>query len=113
ALIGSAMDTGTVSIRRTVSRRWRIVDSGRYKLAKLAASYYLLSTIHDRRFPTWSRALALVALTIVTYLPAMRAGTIWDDDYYVTNNFNLRSGQGLIDLWTRWGAVPQYYRVTH
>ena len=43
----------------------------------------------------------------------MRAGTIWDDDYYVTKNFNLRSGQGLIDLWTRWGAVPQYCPVTH
>ena len=43
----------------------------------------------------------------------MRSGYIWDDDWYVTRNFSLRSGGGLIDLWTRPGVVPQYYPVTH
>jgi len=59
------------------------------------------------------RAAALIVLTVVTYLPAMRAGWIWDDDYYVTHNLNLRSAGGLHDLWFRLGAVPQYYPVTH
>ncbi|MEO6436483.1 MAG: tetratricopeptide repeat protein, partial [Tepidisphaeraceae bacterium] len=55
----------------------------------------------------------LLLLTLIAFLPAMRAGWIWDDDYYVTNNRNLRSVGGLVDLWTKLGAVPQYYPLTH
>jgi tetratricopeptide (TPR) repeat protein len=54
-----------------------------------------------------------VLITLAAYAPAIRCGYIWDDDYYVTRNFNLRSTQGLIDLWTRPGVVPQYYPFTH
>ncbi len=61
----------------------------------------------------WLKFSALVLLTVATYLPAMRATWIWDDDYYVTHNLNLRSAPGLHDLWFRLGAVPQYYPVTH
>lgn len=61
----------------------------------------------------WLKPAALVLLTLLAYLPAMRAGWIWDDDYYVTQNVNLRSAAGLKDLWLKLGAVPQYYPVTH
>jgi tetratricopeptide (TPR) repeat protein len=62
-------------------------------------------------------AAGIVLLTLIAYLPALRAGWIWDDDYYVTNNVNLRSAGGLGNIWTKFGlsegGTPQYYPVTH
>lgn len=54
-------------------------------------------------------AAALLALTIVAYLPALRAGYIWDDPDYVTNNATLRSTDGLRQIWFDTSATPQYY----
>lgn len=59
------------------------------------------------------RGAALVLITLAAYVPAMRAGWIWDDDYHVTKNISLRSLGGLVDLWTKPGVVPQYYPLTH
>jgi tetratricopeptide (TPR) repeat protein len=62
-------------------------------------------------------AAALFVITFIAYLPALRAGWIWDDDYYVTKNANLRDASGLRNIWTRFGlrngGTPQYYPVTH
>ena len=44
-------------------------------------------------------SLLLYALTLIAYAPALRGGFIWDDDDYVTNNANLRSPGGLVDIW--------------
>ena len=56
-------------------------------------------------------------IAVVAYLPALRAGWIWDDDYYVTKNLNLRDLAGLKNIWTKFGlsngGTPQYYPVTH
>ena len=56
-------------------------------------------------------------MTIIAYLPALRAGWIWDDDYYVTKNYNLHDLGGLKNIWTKFGlsngGTPQYYPVTH
>ena len=57
-------------------------------------------------------ALALIALTAVVYVPALRDGFVWDDDAYVTANRALRSGAGLAEIWLRPGATPQYYPLT-
>lgn len=54
-------------------------------------------------------ASALVLATLAAYLPALGAGYIWDDDYYVTNDANLRTLQGLRDIWLKPSASPQYY----
>jgi hypothetical protein len=56
---------------------------------------------------------ALVALVVVAYLPALRAGWVWDDDYYVTKNPTLGSVEGLRRIWFEIGAVPQYYPLVH
>ena len=44
---------------------------------------------------TWKSAgwggVLIVLLTTVAYLPAMRGGFIWDDDFHVTNNPWLRN----------------------
>ncbi len=63
------------------------------------------------RRTAWA-ALALVALTVVAYAPAFRAGFIWDDDSYVTDNHALDDGAGLARIWLEPGAVPQYYPLT-
>jgi tetratricopeptide (TPR) repeat protein len=51
-------------------------------------------------------------LTVVAYGPAFRAGFIWDDDDYVTDNATLESLDGLGRIWLEPGAVAQYYPLT-
>ena len=57
--------------------------------------------------------VALVAITILAYLPVLRAGFIWDDDSYVEHNAALRSADGLWQIWTDANATPQYYPLVH
>jgi len=59
------------------------------------------------------RALVLVALVVLAYLPVLANGYIWDDESYVQNNLTLRSIQGLHDMWLVPGAIPQYYPLVH
>lgn len=54
-------------------------------------------------------AVSLMLMAFVAYVPAMRGGFIWDDDYYVTKNVNLKSAQGLRDTWLSPSTLPQYY----
>jgi tetratricopeptide (TPR) repeat protein len=71
----------------------------------------------SRRYPgrvrrrTWVLALGLVLLTLLAYLPVLRAGYVWDDNHYVAHNQTLRDADGLRRLWTEVGATPQYYPV--
>lgn len=58
-------------------------------------------------------ALSIVVLVLVSYAPALRAGFIWDDDAYVTENRTLRSADGLRRIWLEVGATPQYYPAVH
>ena len=58
-------------------------------------------------------ALALVAITIVAYLPVVRAGFVWDDDSYVEHNATLQSLPGLWRIWSDPAATPQYYPLVH
>jgi Flp pilus assembly protein TadD len=60
-----------------------------------------------------ARSALLVALTFVTYLPSLGGGFLWDDETYVVDNEALRSGGGLISIWTDTSATPQYYPLTH
>ena len=60
----------------------------------------------------WKAPIAgalLVLLTLITYLPALRGGFIWDDDSYVTQNPMLHSLGGLEAIWFKPLATPQYY----
>jgi len=58
----------------------------------------------------------LVCMTLAAYLPAMRAGFIWDDDAYVTENQTLRWIRGsasaalLVALGTVTGLQARIYR---
>jgi tetratricopeptide (TPR) repeat protein len=52
--------------------------------------------------------LLLAVVTIVAYLPALRGGFIWDDDYHVVHNRLLFDPDGLRRIWFSFEA-PQYY----
>jgi tetratricopeptide (TPR) repeat protein len=50
--------------------------------------------------------------TVVAYLPALKAGFIWNDDDYVTSP-RLQSLHGLGQIWFKVGATEQYYPLLH
>ena len=56
--------------------------------------------------------LALVAVVVVAYSPALDGGFLWDDDAHVTRP-ELRSLAGLWRIWTDVGATQQYYPLLH
>jgi tetratricopeptide (TPR) repeat protein len=59
-------------------------------------------------------AMIIVSLTLIAYVPAMRAGYIWDDDINVTNNRTLRTSDGLRKIWFEPGAEKlPYYPLVH
>lgn len=62
-----------------------------------------------------ARGLLLVVLVLVAYLPALRAGFVWDDDKALTQNALLRSPEGLWKIWTRPSLIPQghYWPLTY
>jgi len=62
----------------------------------------------DRR-NTLAGMIAIFAITFVAYVPAIRAGYIWDDDFYLTRNRVVHSPDGLLRTWIEPTAHPQYY----
>ena len=64
----------------------------------------------------WRMAIALFALTVITYIPSMTNGFIWDDPQYVVDNPTLKIGRR--GLWNGSGpirrpSIPQYYPMVH
>jgi tetratricopeptide (TPR) repeat protein len=51
-------------------------------------------------------------VVVVAYLPTLRAGFIWDDDVYLTENPTLSEPGGLARIWLEPEANPQYYPLT-
>ncbi len=56
-------------------------------------------------------AVALVALTLLAYLPAMRGGFIWNDDTFLTGNPLIKSWDGLRRFWFT-ADPPDYFPLT-
>jgi len=61
----------------------------------------------------WPRAFAIVAATLVAYLPALGAGFVWDDDDYVTRNPLLRDPDGFARIWFSADAPSQYFPLVY
>jgi len=73
------------------------------------------SSAADARPSPWLAGVALAVLVVVAHSPAIRAGYVWDDDLYVTDNVSLRSVEGLRRIWFTPMSpvvVPQYYPLT-
>jgi tetratricopeptide (TPR) repeat protein len=61
----------------------------------------------------WFLALALVLATVLAYLPVWRAGFIWDDNFYVTDNPLLNASDGLRRIWFSLDSPSQYFPLTY
>jgi protein O-mannosyl-transferase len=59
----------------------------------------------------WLAGLAIAALTLLTYVPALRSGFIWDDDAFLTANPLIRADDGLRRLWAS-TEPPDYFPLT-
>jgi Flp pilus assembly protein TadD len=57
-------------------------------------------------------ALALLIVTFLVYAPAWNGRPIWDDEIHITSP-ELRSLNGLAQIWTEPSAAPQYYPLLH
>jgi len=62
--------------------------------------------------PVWPRALLLIGVTFLAYLPTLKAGFIWDDDTFLTRNPLMKAGDGLYRFWFTTQA-PDYFPVTY
>ena len=60
----------------------------------------------------WLLYLALAAVTLVTYSPALTGEQLWDDDGHLTK-LELQSIDGLRRIWLEPGATQQYYPLVH
>jgi tetratricopeptide (TPR) repeat protein/uncharacterized membrane protein YfcA len=69
--------------------------------------------ITDEKQRPWLPVIALFLLTVLTYIPSMTNGFIWDDPQYVIDNPTLKSADGLWSIWTDTDATPQYYPMVH
>jgi tetratricopeptide (TPR) repeat protein len=69
------------------------------------------SVLKTSRRNLWIWA-TLFAVTLLAYLPALRAGFVWDDDGFVTKP-ELRSVAGLVRIWTDLSSTEQFYPLLH
>jgi hypothetical protein len=53
--------------------------------------------------------IAIIAATAIAYIPAMRAGYVWDDDKYVTDNPLVLEPDGLYRMWFSQDSPSQYF----
>ena len=56
---------------------------------------------------------ALVVMVLVTYIPALNAGFIMDDDVNIAANPTLYSIDGVRRMWLEPSSVQQYYPLVH
>ncbi len=65
------------------------------------------------RSPAWLLAGLLALVTILAYQPVWRAGFIWDDDKYVTDNPLLTAPDGLWRIWFSFDSPSQYFPLAY
>ena len=69
----------------------------------------------ERPAPTpnpWLFAAVLILAVALSYSPAWNGKPVWDDDAYITSP-ELRSAEGLAQIWIKPGATLQYYPLVY
>jgi tetratricopeptide (TPR) repeat protein len=61
----------------------------------------------------WRPLVIIVLITCAAYYPALQAGYIWDDDFYVTENHLLTAPDGLRRIWFTTESTSQYFPLTY
>jgi hypothetical protein len=90
-----------------MTRRSRQKQARTKKAARARVPAVTTRQSKDYRVILW--ASVIVLLVVMAYIPALKVGFVWDDDYYVTNNSTLRSWEGLGQIWVQPQSTPQYY----
>lgn len=54
-------------------------------------------------------ALLAAAASLIVYIPALQSGFFWDDDLFITQNPQMHTWRGLIDIWLDPSSSPHYY----
>jgi tetratricopeptide (TPR) repeat protein len=67
----------------------------------------------NSRTGAWLSGAALFVTILLVYQPAWRAGFIWDDDVYVTNNPLLTAPDGLRRIWFSLDSPSQYFPLVY
>src|SRR6266404_8250134 len=68
-----------------------------------------------RGFDRWqlaAKTVIIVAAVWFAYLPALRAGFVWDDEQLITSNPLLRTFSGLAEIWSG-GRTADYFPITN
>ncbi len=70
----------------------------------------VVAAVRPTFWPAWLGGLILVLACVIAYIPAMRAGFIWDDDAYLyrTDQNVIARPDGLRLIWTE-NSTPQWY----
>ena len=68
---------------------------------------------HRERNLLIAGAAAIILLTLVAYIPAMRAGFIWDDNDYLTENPLITDPGGLAKIWFSAEQTSQYFPLVY
>lgn len=72
------------------------------------------ATAHKLRvWAIWGGIAVLLVGALVSYLPSIHGGFLWDDADYVQNNPTLRSVPGLEAIWFHPESIPQWYPLVH
>lgn len=68
-----------------------------------------------RRAGAWPglAAAAILAMLLVSYLPAIRGGYVWDDDVYLTANPLITASDGLSRIWFSLDSPSQYFPLVY
>ena len=61
----------------------------------------------------WLAGVILILMALLAFFPALRAGFIWDDDRYVTENPLLTSPNGLEEIWFSTHSQSQYFPLVY
>jgi len=68
---------------------------------------------HTSKIRFFAAAVLIIAVCIAVYSPAMKAGFIWDDDDYVTENPVVVVPDGLHRIWFTFDQPSQYFPMVY
>jgi tetratricopeptide (TPR) repeat protein len=95
------------------ARTRAVHGSSRRKEAHSEGSWNLLTSAAARLIKKALPGLAIIVLVFVAYGPALRAGFVWDDDKYVTDNPMLTAPDGLRQIWFSAHTQSQYFPLVY
>ncbi len=73
----------------------------------------IISPMARDKIPAWCGAALIVIGVLAAYLPAVNAGYVWDDDFYLTRNPLITAPDGLRRIWFSLDSPSQYFPLVY